>query len=132
MPKKKKAAPKKKKAAKTTKKFKAAKVKKTAKKKAVKRRRPRSRQTPNEAAPMAKGPGSGAAGQAGDIEGLSEVEDMDSESVTELVEEGQDYEAEVASAVENAPDPDEAEITAEIHEDDADPARRSFAKRNRL
>jgi len=81
---------------------------------------------------MAKGPGPGSAGQGADTEGLSDVEDVDSESVKELVEEGQDYEAEVVSAVENAPDPDQAEITTEIPEDDVDPARRSFGKRNRL
>ena len=31
--------------------------------------------------------------------------------MTELVEEGQDLEAEKVSGVENAPDPDEAEVT---------------------
>ena len=69
--------------------------KKAAKKKAAKRRRPLFGQGLNEAAPMAKGPGAGSGGQGGDIEGLSDVEDVDSESVTELVEEGQDYEAEL-------------------------------------
>jgi len=129
--KKKKIAPKKK-SAKPARKQKSAKAKKTPKKKAPKKVRRRSRQELNEAAPMAKGPGPGAGGQAGDLEGLSDVEDVDSESVQELVEEGQDYEAEVVSAVENAPDPDEAEITAEIPEGDDDPDRGSFGKRNRL
>jgi hypothetical protein len=35
---------------------------------------------------------------------------VDSESVEELTEEGQDYEAEVVSGVENALDPDEGEV----------------------
>lgn len=81
---------------------------------------------------MVKGPGAGSAGQSGDIEDLSEVAEADSESVQELVEEGQDYEAELVEGVENAPDPDEAEIDAEVPEDDLDPTRRSFGKRNRL
>lgn len=45
-----------------------------------------------------------AAGQSGDIEGLSEIEDADSESVEELAEEGQYYEAEVVEGVERASD----------------------------
>jgi len=56
------------------------------------------------------GLGPDAAGQSGDIEGLSTLASMDSESVAELVEEGQDLEAETVSGVENAPDPDEAEV----------------------
>jgi hypothetical protein len=55
-----------------------------------------------------RGLGPDAAGQSGDIEGLSTVATGNSESVTELVEEGQDLEAEKVSGVENAPDPDEA------------------------
>ncbi len=57
------------------------------------------------------GLGPDAAGQSGDIEGLSTVATGNSESVAELVEEGQDLEAERVSGVENAPDPDEAEVT---------------------
>jgi hypothetical protein len=56
------------------------------------------------------GLGPNAAGQSGDIEGLSAVATGNSESVAELVEEGQDLEAEKVSGVENAPDPDEAEV----------------------
>ena len=59
------------------------------------------------------------AGQSGDIQGLSDVEDVDSESVRELAEEGQDYEAEIVDAIENAPDPDVSEVkTREVPEDD--------------
>ena len=81
---------------------------------------------------MIKGPGAGSGGQSGDIEGLSDVESADSESVEELVEEGQDYEAELVSAVENAPDPDEGELSTEVPEDDLDSDNGSFSKRNRL
>ena len=58
--------------------------------------------------------GPDSAGQSGDVEGLSEEPEADSESVEELVEEGQYYEAEVVDGVENAPLADEAELT--IHE----------------
>jgi hypothetical protein len=59
------------------------------------------------------------AGQSGDIQGLSDVEDVDSESVRELAEEGQDYEAEIVDAIENAPDADVSEVkTREVPEDD--------------
>jgi hypothetical protein len=137
MPKKKKPALKKKKNAakkpvKTAKKTAGEKAKRSPKKTASKKSISRSRQFLNEAAPMDKGPGERGAGQAGDIEGLSGAEEADSESVAELVEEGQDYEAEIVDAVENAPDPDEGELTTDVPEDDIDPAVRSFSKRNRL
>ncbi|MBZ5698346.1 MAG: hypothetical protein LAN18_07325 [Acidobacteriia bacterium] len=57
------------------------------------------------------GLGPNAAGQSGDIEGLSTVASGNSESVAELVEEGQDLEAEKVSGVENVPDADEAEVS---------------------
>ncbi len=50
--------------------------------------------------------------------GLSEIAEADSESVSELAEEGQDLEASAVSGVENAPDADEAEVT--VHEDRPD------------
>ncbi len=55
--------------------------------------------------------GPDSAGQSGDTEGLSQLEDMSVESVSELVEEGQDVEASRESGVENAPPADEAEVT---------------------
>jgi hypothetical protein len=58
--------------------------------------------------PLGLGPNT--AGQSGDIEGLSTIASGNSESVAELVEEGQDLEAEKVSGVENAPDADEAEV----------------------
>ena len=60
-----------------------------------------------------------AAGQAGDLQALSNVEGVDSESVAELAAEGQSFEAGVLDGVENAPDPDVAEVkTREFPEDD--------------
>jgi hypothetical protein len=55
------------------------------------------------------GPNSG--GQSSDNQGLSDSEDEDSESVDELVEEGQYMEAGVMSGIENAPPADVAEVT---------------------
>jgi len=72
-----------------------------------------------------RGPGPGSAGQSGDIQGLPHVADTDSESVEELVEEGQAFEAEAISGVENAPDADVAEVTTkEVPEDDVPPEYR--------
>jgi hypothetical protein len=63
--------------------------------------------------------GPGSAGQAGDTQGLSDDAEADSESVLELVEEGQSFEAEVIAGVEDAADPDVAEVhTKERPEDD--------------
>lgn len=63
--------------------------------------------------------GPGSAGQSGDTQGLSDVAEAGSESVQELVEEGQSFEAEVIEGVEDAPDPDVAEVhTHEVPEDD--------------
>jgi hypothetical protein len=101
-------------------------------KKAARRLSGRPASGPQEARPMRKGPGSGSAGQSGDLEGLSDVESADSESVEELVEEGQDFEAEIVGAVENATDPDQGELTTEVPEDDPDPDAGGFSKRNRL
>ena len=66
-----------------------------------------------------KGMGPGSAGQSGDTQGLSDVAEAGSESVEELVEEGQSFEAEVIGGVEDAPDADVAEVhTKEVPEDD--------------
>ena len=48
--------------------------------------------------------GSLRAGQSGDLQGLSDVEDADSESVDELIEDGQSFEAEVVEGVEDVED----------------------------
>jgi hypothetical protein len=91
-------------------------------KKAAPRRR-RSRSTQLIEQPVARirqGVGLAAeAGQSGDTQALSDIEDVDSESVRELAEEGQDFEAGIISGVENAPDPDVSEVkTHEVPEDD--------------
>jgi hypothetical protein len=67
----------------------------------------------------ARSPIARSAGQAGDVQGLSRRRIADSESVEELVEEGQAREAAAIGGVEDAPDPDEAELyTREVPEDD--------------
>jgi hypothetical protein len=64
-------------------------------------------------------PGPDSGGQSGDLQGLSNAETADSESVDELLEEGNAFEAGVVSGVEDADDGDEKEIrTREVPEDD--------------
>ena len=66
---------------------------------------------------METGPDS--AGQGGATQGISESPIADSESVEELAEEGNAFEANAIFGVENARDPDVAEVTThEIPEDD--------------
>ena len=65
------------------------------------------------------GGGTGSAGQSGDTQGLSP-------DVAELVEEGQFFEAEAISGVEDAPDADVAEVhTKQVPEDDVPPEYRN-------
>jgi hypothetical protein len=57
--------------------------------------------------------------QSGDLQGLSNVETADSESVGELIEEGNAFEAEVVAGVEDAGSRVEREVrTHEVPEDD--------------
>ena len=66
-----------------------------------------------------KGLGPGSAGQSGDTQGLSDIAEADSESVQELLEEGQFFEAALIGGVENAPDADVSEVhTKQVPEDD--------------
>ena len=66
-----------------------------------------------------KGTGPNSAGQSGDTQGLSDVEDAGSQSVEELVEEGQGFEASVIAGVEDAADADAGPVkTREVSEDD--------------
>jgi len=66
-----------------------------------------------------EGLGARAGGQSGDLQGLSNVEGADSESVDELLEEGNAFEAEVVKGVEDAGDADEGEVrTHEVPQDD--------------
>ena len=67
----------------------------------------------------ARGMGARSGGQAGDTQGLSARPTADSESVEELLEEGQSFEAEILNGVERAADPDESEVEVrEVPEDD--------------
>ena len=57
--------------------------------------------------------------QSGDLQGLSNVESADSESVDELIEEGNAFEAEAVKGVEDAGDAEEGEVrTHEVPQDD--------------
>jgi N utilization substance protein A len=58
----------------------------------------------------ATGLGEESAGQSGDNTGLETVASAEAESVNELDETGQGFEADVVDGVENAPDADEAEV----------------------
>jgi hypothetical protein len=72
--------------------------------------------------PGKHGGGTESAGQSGDLQGLSDLAGADSESVEELLEEGQSFEAAAIMGVENAPDADVAEVhTHQVREDDVPP-----------
>ena len=63
--------------------------------------------------------GSDSAGQSGDIQQMPNAAEADSESVEELVEEGNAAEAEAVEGVEDASDPDVSEVTTrDVPEDD--------------
>ena len=57
-----------------------------------------------------KGLDAKSAGQSGALQGLSNIEGSSSESVDELLEEGNAFEAEVVKGVEDAPDADKGEV----------------------
>jgi hypothetical protein len=61
--------------------------------------------------------GARSGGQAGDLQGLSDAAGADSESVDELLEEGNAFEAEAVKGVQDAKDEGEAR-THEVPEDD--------------
>jgi hypothetical protein len=68
--------------------------------------------------PSRRGLGAHSAGQSGDTQGLSNVQEADSESVEELVEEGQDFEAGAVAGIEEA-DASQGEVrTHQVLEDD--------------
>jgi hypothetical protein len=99
----------------------AVKKKSATKKKTVRRKASRGRrQIINPVTPSGRrGLGAASGGQSGDTQGLSRRDFDDSESVEELMEEGQYMEAEAVSGVENAPDADQGEVrTREVPEDD--------------
>jgi hypothetical protein len=110
---------------------KAAPKKKAAKKKAPPRKaastkraasRKRTRGKREEIASVAFEPaglGARSGGQSGDLQGLTNRGGADSESVDELLEEGNAFEAEAIKGVEDADDADEDEVqTHEVPEDD--------------
>ena len=106
--------------------------KKPAKKKAAPKRKPSAKKTAQKKKRIRgksesvdsvvfepKGLGARSGGQSGDLQGLSGLEGADSESVGELLEEGNAFEAEVVKGVEDAGDADEGEVkTHEVPEDD--------------
>jgi hypothetical protein len=80
------------------------------------RRAPRAFSSPP---PQFGGLGADSGGQSGDTEGLQGFAGADSQSVLELLEEGQSFEAGIISGVEGARNADEGEVTTrEVPEDD--------------
>jgi len=72
-----------------------------------------------ETVPFPSGEREQRGGQAGDLQGLSDHPTANSESVEELLEEGNALEAEAVQGVENALDADQGEVeTQEVLEDD--------------
>src|SRR5271156_1491061 len=79
------------------------------------RRRPMNKRESNHRDEL----GPDSAGQSGDIQQISDAADADSESVEELLEEGNAFEAGIVRGVEKAEDADVAEVTThEVPEDD--------------
>jgi hypothetical protein len=85
------------------------------KKKAKKKRTPNAR-GPNESSVTT--PEHRLPGLSGDLQGLPRTPGADSESVSELVEEGNPFEAEIVDAVEAADDTAKEVRTREVPEDD--------------
>lgn len=93
-------------------------VKKKLAKKAKKRVQGKS-QSVDTVAFALEGLGAQSGEQSGDLQGLSHVQGADSESVDELLEEGNAFEADVVKGVEDAGDADEGEVrTHEVPQDD--------------
>jgi hypothetical protein len=97
-----------------------AKKKSTKKKSAAKKTTRRHEEVINPITPSGRrGLGAASGGQSGDTQGLSRRSYDDSESVEELMEEGQYMEAEAVAGVENAPDADQGGVrTRQFPEDD--------------
>jgi hypothetical protein len=74
---------------------------------------------PDTAAFAREAPGSHSGEQSGDLQGLRFAEGANSESVGDLVEEGNAFEADIVTGVEEAEDAGEREVhTHEVPEDD--------------
>ena len=102
-------------------------AKKVPPKKAAKRKKPvvlkkkrrEESHSVDTAADAPSGMGARSGGQSGGLQGLSNIPGADSESVDELIEEGNAFEAEAVKGVEDALDPDQGEVrTHEVPEDD--------------
>jgi hypothetical protein len=98
----------------------AAKRKASARKTAVRKRGIRGkREVVDTVVFQPRGLGARSGGQAGDLQGLSGAEGAASESVEELLEEGNSFEADIVKGVEDAQGADEHEVkTHEVPEDD--------------
>jgi len=98
----------------------AVKKRRAAKKKSAAKKATRRAEIINPVTPSGRrGLGAASGGQSGDTQGLSRRSYDDSESVEELMEEGQYMEAEAVSGVENARDADQGEVrTTQFPEDD--------------
>ena len=93
-------------------------AKKLMKKKAAKKRST-ARKLPSARTSEVRTSRAGSGRQAGDLQGLSRVARANSESVDELIEEGNPFEAEAVMGIENAENADEQEVrTHEVLEDD--------------
>ena len=92
----------------------------TPRKSALKKRRVRGRSQHLETAAFEpEGLRGRAGGQSGNLQGLSSAAGADSESVNELLEEGNAFEAEVVKGVQDADASDEKEVVShEVPEDD--------------
>jgi hypothetical protein len=99
-----------------------------AKKKTSKANKTYSEEFVEDPVSQPRGLGPGSAGQSGDLQGLSENEDVDSESVEELVEEGQGLEADAISGVEDAPDADTREV--HVHQRPEDDVPEEYLERD--
>ncbi len=95
-------------------------AKRAPKKKAAAKKKPRKKiERVDELALSPERRASSMDEQSGDLQGLSRRESADSESVDELLEEGNAFEADVVAGVESADNADEQEVhTHEVPEDD--------------
>ena len=94
-------------------------TKKAVKKKLAKKRVQGKSQSVDTVAFALGGLGAQSGEQSGDLQGLSNVQGADSESVDELLQEGNAFEADVVKGVEDAGNADEKEVrTHEVPEDD--------------
>jgi len=99
-------------------------TKKKSAKKVTAKKRVRSRKTRKPTQPESAVFEQGAlisrsVAQSGDLQGLRDIESADSESVDELIEEGNAFEADIVAGVEHADEDQEREVhTHEVPEDD--------------